>query len=70
MEEEGFVQNVNIFLSRKEIDKSHLWLRPFEGQDGYELLYYGANGWTPLLPTEHKHLFCKADELLEDHKKK
>lgn len=39
---------VEIYLSHKEPDKNLLWLRPYLDKDGYELLYFGANGWTPL----------------------
>lgn len=37
---------VRIVLSYKEPMKDVLWMRPFLGKDGYDLLYYGANGWT------------------------
>ncbi len=40
---------VRIILSHKEVDKENLWLKPKEGRDGYDLLYYGANGWAPLI---------------------
>lgn len=46
---EGLVQ---IFLSYKEPeDKDLLWLRPHIGPnaEGYDLLYFGAKGWTPLI---------------------
>lgn len=39
---------IKILKSYKEVDKNHLWLRPFLDKDGYDLLYFGANGWTPL----------------------
>ena len=41
--------NIKILKSYKEVDKNHLWLRPYLDRDGYELLYFGANGWTPLI---------------------
>lgn len=40
---------VEIYLSTKEPEKNLLWLRPYLDKDGYELLYFGANGWTPLM---------------------
>lgn len=39
---------IDIYLSQKEPDKNLLWLRPYLDKDGYELLYFGADGWTPL----------------------
>lgn len=39
---------VEIYLSHKEPDKNLLWLRPYLDKDGYELLYFGVKGWTPL----------------------
>lgn len=42
---------VEIILSKKEpLVKSNLWMRPYLDKEGYELLYYGAIGWTPLIP--------------------
>lgn len=26
-----------------------LWLKPYLDKDGYEILYYGVNGWTSLI---------------------
>lgn len=42
------LQEKRILCSIKEPDKNHLWLRPYLDKDGYELLYFGAKGWTPL----------------------
>ena len=39
---------IEIYLSHKEPNKNLLWLRPYLNKDGYELLYFGVNGWTPL----------------------
>ena len=43
---------IEIFLSYKEPEfkDSILWLRPYLDREGYELLYYGANGWTRFIP--------------------
>lgn len=43
---------IEIFLSCKEpIFKDNImWLRPYLNKEGYELLYYGANGWTVFVP--------------------
>lgn len=43
---------VEIFLSHKEPEyrDNILWLRPYLDREGYELLYYGANGWTRFVP--------------------
>lgn len=43
---------VEIFLSYKEPEyrDNLLWLRPYLDREGYELLYYGANGWTRFVP--------------------
>lgn len=41
---------VEIYLSHKEpSNRNILWLRPYLNKDGYELLYFGVNGWTPLI---------------------
>lgn len=40
---------IQIVLSHKEVDKTNLWLKPRIGRDGYDLLYFGANGWAPLV---------------------
>lgn len=47
---------VEIYLSLKEPEKNLLWLRPYLDKDGYELLYFGANGWTPLICNHHTHV--------------
>lgn len=47
---------VEIFLSYKEPENKHLlWLRPHIGicAEGYDLLYFGAKGWVPLLHPPH-----------------
>lgn len=42
---------VRIYMSYVEPeDKGLLWMRPYLDKDGYELLYFGANGWTVWLP--------------------
>lgn len=43
------IKEKRILCSVKEPDKNHLWLRPYLDRDGYELLYFGVNGWTPLI---------------------
>lgn len=40
---------VRIHLSHKEPGKELLWLRPRLDREGYDLLYWGSNGWTPLI---------------------
>lgn len=49
---------VEIFLSYKEPEyrDNLLWLRPYLDREGYELLYYGVNGWTRLVPC-HKESY-------------
>lgn len=43
---------IEIYLSYKEpIFKDRtMWLRPYLDREGFELLYYGANGWTVFVP--------------------
>lgn len=43
---------IEIYLSYKEPEyrDNLLWLRPYLDREGYELLYYGANGWTRFVP--------------------
>lgn len=61
---------VEIFLSYKEPEYrgNFLWLRPYLDKEGYELLYYGANGWTRFIPC-HPELpdnsSVKSDESVE-----
>lgn len=43
------LQEKRILCDVKEPDKNHLWLRPRLDKDGYDLLYWGAEGWTPLI---------------------
>lgn len=43
------LQEKRILCTIKEPDKNHLWLRPKLDQDGYDLLYWGAEGWTHLI---------------------
>ncbi len=43
------LQEKRILCDVKEPDKNHLWLRPRLDRDGYDLLYWGINGWTPLI---------------------
>lgn len=55
---------IEIYLSHKEpvFKENILWLRPYLDKEGYELLYYGANGWTLLnLSIKNK---CKEDKLV------
>lgn len=42
---------VEIYLSHKEpeFEERTLWLRPYLDKEGYELLYYGSEGWTALV---------------------
>lgn len=42
---------VEVFFSHKEPEfkDNILWLRPYLDKEGYELLYYGASGWTSLI---------------------
>lgn len=54
------LQEKRILCDVKEPDKNHLWLRPRLDRDGYDLLYWGAEGWTPLIdctacPFKKKH---------------
>lgn len=41
---------VELFLSYKEPEyrDNLLWMRPYLNKEGYEVLFYGVNGWTPL----------------------
>lgn len=42
---------VRIYLSYVEPeDKGLLWMRPYLDKEGYELLYFGAKGWTRWIP--------------------
>lgn len=43
------LQEKRILCDVKEPDKNHLWLRPKSDKDGYDLLYWGSKGWTPLI---------------------
>lgn len=43
------LQEKRILCDIKEPDKNHLWLRPRLDRDGYDLLYWGSRGWTPLI---------------------
>lgn len=43
------LQEKKILCDTEEPDKNHLWLRPRLDRDGYDLLYFGAEGWTPLI---------------------
>lgn len=59
---------IEIFLSYKEPNYKDnlLWLRPYLDREGYELLYYGANGWTKLiLCGEHSSLEKECNSPLE-----
>lgn len=43
---------IHIFLSYKEPNHHDniMWLRPYLDREGYELLYFGAEGWTRFVP--------------------
>lgn len=43
---------IEIYLSYKEPEFKDrtMWLRPYLDREGFELLYYGANGWTVFVP--------------------
>lgn len=43
------LQEKRILCDVREPDRNHLWLRPRLDSDGYDLLYWGSNGWTPLI---------------------
>lgn len=47
---------IEIYLSHKEpiFRERTLWLRPYLDREGYELLYYGSTGWTPLIYESHQ----------------
>lgn len=61
-------KELKILLSVKEPDKNHLWLRPHLDRDGYDLLYWGNNGWTILDLCHHKHIHEKIDILTHGKK--
>ena len=58
---------VELFLSHKEPEyrDNLLWLRPYLDRDGYELLYYGVNGWTPLCWCTDSSPSIKLDDTCE-----
>lgn len=48
-------------------NKEVIWMRPFLDKEGYEFLYYGANGWTPFCNDCHRcHHHGKDEFVLED----
>lgn len=47
---------IKVILSYKEIDRNYLWLKPRVGECGYDLLYFGCNGWTPLVDRCHTNV--------------
>lgn len=52
---------IKIFLSYKEPEyrDNIMWLRPYLDREGFELLYYGANGWTVFIPCySHSNKHC------------
>lgn len=56
---------IEIYLSHREpIFKDNImWLRPYLDREGFELLYYGANGWTVFVPCcESTPLISSCDE--------
>ena len=58
---------VEIFLSHKEPEyrDNLLWLRPYLDKDGYELLYYGVNGWAPLCWCNNIITDIESDDICE-----
>lgn len=65
---------IEIYLSYKEPEyrDNLMWLRPYLDREGFELLYYGANGWTrfipchPIVPPPIDEPATKPDEPIED----
>lgn len=43
------LQEKKILCTTEEPDRNHLWLKPRLTEDGFDLLYFGVNGWTPLI---------------------
>lgn len=42
---------VRIYMSYLEPeDRGLIWMRPYLDREGYELLFFGAKGWTRWLP--------------------
>lgn len=60
------LQEKRILCDVKEPDKNHLWLRPRLDRDGYDLLYWGADGWIPLIDCT-KCLLKKPDSPIENN---
>lgn len=60
---------VRIYLSYVEPeDKNLIWMRPYLRKEGYELLYFGAKGWTKWLPCcEEKPVIDNNDCDDEEH---
>lgn len=56
---------VEIFLSYKEPEyrDNLMWLRPYLDREGYELLYYGANGWTRFIPCHQAPSYLNSDNI-------
>lgn len=52
---EGFIR---IFLSYKEPEyrDNIMWLRPYIDREGYELLYYGPDGWKVFIPCHNTYI--------------
>ena len=63
------VKEYKILCSIKEVDKNHLWMRPFLDRDGYDILFWGDKGWTPLFFHNHHHLKHKLDHFFHDEHK-
>lgn len=63
------VKEFKILCSLKEVDKNHLWMRPFLDRDGYDILFWGDKGWTPLFFHHHHHLKHKLDHFFHDEHK-
>lgn len=55
---------IEIYLSYKEPEyrDNIMWLRPYLDREGYELLYYGASGWTSFVSSN----LIDSDEILTD----
>lgn len=63
---------IEIYLSHREPEyrDNLMWLRPYLDREGYELLYYGSNGWTRFVPyhseTADKDTVADTPDYIED----
>lgn len=59
---------VEIYLSHKEPEyrDNLMWLRPYLDREGYELLYWGAKGWTTFVPC-HTDYICRKPPVVIDN---